>query len=181
MSGCCIHCAQPDINCVGVFGLKRTVDGQEERGFGIKIGGGAQFRAEAGQATAVFLKPEQVWPVVEAASILFRDNGYRLKRNNARFKFLIEDWWKLGGGENGGGEYLAEKVEELLPFKLERHHDSRSSRIRRRTTSASTRRSRRASTGWACASPAARLRHKALGHISRLAAKYARPARIKSA
>src|ERR1700677_3783178 len=35
VSGCRIHCAQPDINCVGVFGLERKVDGQLEAGYGL--------------------------------------------------------------------------------------------------------------------------------------------------
>ncbi|MFQ3671912.1 MAG: nitrite/sulfite reductase, partial [Verrucomicrobiia bacterium] len=40
ISGCRIHCAQPDINCVGVFGLERSVGGRVEAGYGIKVGGG---------------------------------------------------------------------------------------------------------------------------------------------
>jgi sulfite reductase beta subunit-like hemoprotein len=40
ISGCSIHCAQPDINCCALFGLKRTVGENEERGYGIMIGGG---------------------------------------------------------------------------------------------------------------------------------------------
>ncbi|HEX8294818.1 MAG TPA: hypothetical protein VF593_00835 [Chthoniobacteraceae bacterium] len=123
ISGCCIHCAQPDINCVGVFGLRRTVNGVEERGFGIKIGGGLSSAPKLSKLLPVFLKPEQVWPVVEAVSKIYRDNGYRHQRQRARLKFLIEDWWNEGGKEDGGGEYLAEKVEEQLAFKLERHTD----------------------------------------------------------
>ncbi|HEY8965768.1 MAG TPA: hypothetical protein VIM58_04955, partial [Candidatus Methylacidiphilales bacterium] len=40
VSGCRIHCAQPDINCLGFFGLERTVNGKLEAGYGVKIGGG---------------------------------------------------------------------------------------------------------------------------------------------
>jgi hypothetical protein len=70
-----------------------------------------------------------------------------LKRNNARFKFLIEDWWKAGGQENGGGEYLAEKVEEQLGRKLTGITNSRRRETRRAITSAFTNKSRAISTG----------------------------------
>src|SRR5215203_52458 len=40
VSGCCIHCAQPDINCLAFFGLRRNVAGRTEAGYGLKIGGG---------------------------------------------------------------------------------------------------------------------------------------------
>ncbi len=121
IAGCCINCAQPDINCCSVFGQKRTVDGVEERGYGIMIGGGLSSAPKLAKRLPVFIRPEQVWPVVKAVSTIFRDHGYRLKRNNARFKFLVEDWWNAGGKENGGGEHLAQKVEEFLDFKLDRH------------------------------------------------------------
>ncbi|MDR3403067.1 MAG: hypothetical protein P4L99_11275 [Chthoniobacter sp.] len=175
VSGCCIHCAQPDINCTGVFGLKRTVNGVEERGFGIKIGGGLSSAPKLAKLLPVFIKPEQVWPVVEAVSKIFRDQGYRLKRNNARFKFLVEDWWKLGGGETGGGEYLAEKVEELLPFKLERHTDFTVIKDQE-TDHLGVHKQKQAGLYWVgVCFPGGRVRNKALGQLSQLAAKYCAP------
>ena len=175
VSGCCIHCAQPDINCTGVFGLKRTVNGVEERGFGIKIGGGLSSAPKLAKLLPVFIKPEQVWPVVEAVSRIFRDQGYRLKRNNARFKFLVEDWWKLGGGETGGGEYLAEKVEELLPFKLERHTDFTVVKDQE-TDHLGIHKQKQGDLYWVgVCFPGGRVRNRALGHASRLAEKYGAP------
>src|SRR5204863_7748670 len=91
IAGCCIHCAQPDINDVGVFGLKRTVNGVEERGYGIMIGGGLSASPHLAQILPYFLKPGQIWPVVKSVTEFFRDDGYRLKRNRARFKFLVAD------------------------------------------------------------------------------------------
>ena len=111
ISGCCIQCAQPDINDVGVFGLRKA-DG--EAGYGIKVGGGLSAAPHMAQLLPVFLKPEQVWPVTEAVSIIFRDNGYRLKRSRARFKFLVADW---------GAERVLAEVERLLGYSLERHSD----------------------------------------------------------
>jgi ferredoxin-nitrite reductase len=118
ISGCCIQCAQPDINCVGIFGLRRPIDGGTEVGYGIKLGGGLSAAPHLAQVLPVFIKPEQTWPVVKAVSELFRDDGYRLKRSRARFKFLIADLVA-----QGGVELVTERVEARLGFKLERHHE----------------------------------------------------------
>ena len=143
ISGCCIQCAQPDINDVGVFGLRKA-DG--EAGFGMKIGGGLSAAPHMAQVLPVFLKPEQVWPVTEAVSIIFRDNGYRLKRSRARFKFLVADW---------GVERILAEVERLLGYGLERHDDFPSLPTRKATTSASSNRSNPACTRSACRLPGA--------------------------
>ena len=114
VSGCCIRCAQPDINCTGVFGLRRIVDGVEEAGYGIMVGGGLSAAPHLAQILPIFIKPGQVWPVVKAVTEIFRDEGYRLKRNRARFKFLIADW---------GVEKMTEEVQKRLDFPLEPHTD----------------------------------------------------------
>src|SRR5258706_15693037 len=89
VAGCCIHCAQPDINCAGVFGLKRTLNGVEERGYGIKVGGGLSAAPKLAQTLQCFIRPEQVWPVVHAVRTIYRDHGYRHQRKKARLKFLV--------------------------------------------------------------------------------------------
>ena len=114
ISGCSIHCAQPDINCVGVFGLIRTVNGIEERGFGIKVGGGLSAAPKLAQTLHCFLKPAEVWPVVKAVSTIYRDHGYRHQRQKARLKFLMADW---------GHERFLQEIEALLGFTLSPHTD----------------------------------------------------------
>jgi ferredoxin-nitrite reductase len=114
VSGCCIHCAQPDINCVGIFGLEREDQGQREKGYGIKVGGGLSAAPKMSVLLNVFLKPEQVLPVVDAVSQIYRDQGYRHTRTRARCKFLFNDW---------GAEKTREAVETLLGWKLETHTD----------------------------------------------------------
>ncbi len=114
VSGCCIHCAQPDINDCSIFGLKRTVNGVVEAGYGCMIGGGLSASPHLAQILPFFIKPEQVWPVVKAVTEVFRDEGYRLKRNRARFKFLVADW---------GVERMAAEVAKRLDFPIESHTD----------------------------------------------------------
>ena len=175
VSGCCIHCAQPDINCVGFFGLKRTVNGVEERGFGIKIGGGLSSSPKLAKLLPVFIKPEQVWPVVHAVSTIYRDDGYRHQRQRARLKFLIEDWWSLGGKEDGGGEYLAEKVEEHLDFKLERHTDFPVIKDQE-TDHIGIHKQKQGDLYWVgICFPGGRIRNGTLAKVGALAAKYCAP------
>jgi len=114
VSGCRIHCAQPDINCVGVFGLERRVNGKTETGFGIKVGGGLSSSPHLAQTLPVFLTPDDVLPMVHYVSVVFRDYGYREKRMHARFKFLVADW---------GAEKVLAKVEELAGRKFHRHEE----------------------------------------------------------
>ena len=107
ISGCHIHCHQPDINCVGFFGL---VSERGDLGYGVKVGGGLSSSPHLAQT--LLTAPQQAWPVTRAISELYRDEGYRAKRNRARFKFLVADW---------GVERILAEVEARLGFKLEPH------------------------------------------------------------
>jgi ferredoxin-nitrite reductase len=170
VSGCCIHCAQPDINDVGVFGLKRTVAGVEEPGYGMMIGGGLSSSPHLAQILPYFLKPGQVWPVTKAVSEFFRDDGYRLKRNRARFKFLVADVVKAGGIEA-----LVARVEERLDFKPERHSDFPVIKDQE-TDHIGVHKQKQDDLYWVgVCFPGGRMRHGALGKIGALAAKYCAP------
>lgn len=114
VSGCRIHCAQPDINCVGVFGLEREVNGKIEAGYGMKVGGGLSSSPHLAQTLPIFLKPDDVLPAVHFTAAVFRDFGYREKRNRARYKFLVADW---------GAEKILAKMEEIGNRKWERHSE----------------------------------------------------------
>jgi len=111
ISGCDIHCTQPDINCVGLFGL---VNANGEAGYGVKVGGGLSSSPHMAQTMPVWVAPDQVWPVVKAISEVFRDEGYRAMRNRARFKFLVADW---------GIERTTAEIGERLGWQLSRHTD----------------------------------------------------------
>jgi ferredoxin-nitrite reductase len=166
VSGCCIHCAQPDINCCSVFGLKRTVNGVEERGYGIMVGGGLSSAPKLAHRLNVFLKPEQVWPVVHAVSCIFRDQGYRLKRNNARFKFLVEDWKKADEGR------MVKEIEGLLGYELEPHTNFADIRDQE-TDHLGIHKQKQGDLYWVgVCFPGGRIRNGILGKIGALAAKY---------
>jgi ferredoxin-nitrite reductase len=170
VAGCCINCAQPDINDVGVFGLKRVVDGKEQRGYGIMIGGGLSSSPHLAQILPYFLHPGQVWPVTKAVTEYFRDEGYRLKRNRARFKFLVADVVKAGGIED-----LAAHVEARLDFKPERHSDFPAIRDQE-TDHIGIHKQRQGDLYWVgVCFPGGRMRNGVLGKVGELAQKYCAP------
>ena len=110
ISGCRIMCTQPDINCVGVFGLERG----KEKGYGIKVGGGLSSAPHLAQTLPVFLKPEDIFPMVHYTSVIYRDHGFRDKRARARLKFLMADW---------GPEKFITEVERVAGRTFQRHSE----------------------------------------------------------
>ena len=111
ISGCHIHCHQPDINCLSFFGL---INDRGETGYGVKVGGGLSSSPHLAKTLPVWISRDQTWPVASAISQVFRDEGYRAKRNRARFKFLVADW---------GVERILAETETRLGYQLRRHAD----------------------------------------------------------
>jgi len=111
ISGCHIHCHQPDINCLGFFGL---INDRGEAGFGVKVGGGLSSAPHLAKTLPVWISPEEAWPVAKAISQVYRDEGYRAKRNRARFKFLVADW---------GAERILAETEARLGYQLQRRSE----------------------------------------------------------
>lgn len=91
-SGCPIHCNQPEINDVGIQAVRRKVKGAWEVGFQVRVGGGLSTQPYFAQKLDIIIKPEQVLDVTRAITEIFRDDGYRQRRNHARLKFLVADW-----------------------------------------------------------------------------------------
>lgn len=92
ISGCPIHCNQPEINDVGIQAVRRLVGGEWEVGFHVRVGGGLSTVPYFAQRLDVFVKPEQILELMIAITGIFRDFGYRNKRTRARLKFLVADW-----------------------------------------------------------------------------------------
>jgi sulfite reductase beta subunit-like hemoprotein len=116
ISGCRQHCAQPQINDVGVYGIERKVNGRIEAGFGLMVGGGLSTRPYFAADLGVFLRPDEVFDVVREITAIFRDSDVlRQDRSKARLKFLIHDP-KIGIGP----EKFLELLESRLGSSLER-------------------------------------------------------------
>ncbi len=111
IGGCRLHCHQPQINCYGLYGVKRP---NGDVGYGLVVGGGLSSTPHFAQALRVFVKPEQVVDVSNAIATVFRDQGYREKRTRARLKFLVAD---------KGWQWMRDEIEKVLGYKLE-HDDT---------------------------------------------------------
>lgn len=110
IGGCRLHCAQPDINDIGLFGVEQSINGKREVGFGLKVGGGLSTKPYFSADLGVFLRPYEAFGVVHCISEIFRDAEIlRQDRGRARLKFLLHDP-KIGIG--------AAKFRELIEAKL---------------------------------------------------------------
>lgn len=116
IAGCHLHCHQPQINDIGMFGVRRInpATGHEESGYGLTVGGGLSSQPYIGQGLRVFIRPDQVAAVSRGIAHIFRDHGYREKRTRARMKYLVADW---------GWEKFRDYLEADIGFKLE-HDDN---------------------------------------------------------
>jgi sulfite reductase beta subunit-like hemoprotein len=111
IGGCNLHCHQPQINDIGLYGVKRP---SGDTGYGLVVGGGLSSTPHYAQPLRVFVKPDQVVDVCDAIATVFRDDGYREKRTRARLKFLVAD---------KGWEWMRDRVEQVLGYQLE-HDDT---------------------------------------------------------
>jgi sulfite reductase beta subunit-like hemoprotein len=116
ISGCPLHCNQPQINDVAAFGVERA-DGS--RGLGIMVGGGLSSTPHFAQSLRVFVPEakiqEQIPQIFRHVAHIFRDaDSLRYKRTRARLKFLVAD---------KGWQWFRDELESRLGYPLE-HDDS---------------------------------------------------------
>ena len=90
-SGCDAGCSQPYMNCVGINGISTVIDGKEEVGFRVVIGGGMGWKAFVAQDLFSFVPQETIIPLVRAVALLFRDHGDRYDRAKSRLKFVVHN------------------------------------------------------------------------------------------
>lgn len=117
IAACPLHCHQPQINDVGVFGVIRNRNGREERGLGVMVGGGLSSTPHFAQGLRVFIPEakaqQQIPDVFRYAAHIFRDaDELRYKRTRARLKFLVAD---------KGWQWFRDDLERRMGYALE--HD----------------------------------------------------------
>ncbi|PIQ83482.1 MAG: ferredoxin--nitrite reductase [Candidatus Omnitrophica bacterium CG11_big_fil_rev_8_21_14_0_20_63_9] len=111
LSGCRTQCIHPEIQCLAFVGATRTVNGQTEVGFDVRVGGGLSTQPFISQRLNAFVKPQDVLEVARRVTEIWRDSPeYREKRHHARFKYLIHDW---------GVPKFRQALEERLGRKLD--------------------------------------------------------------
>ncbi len=88
ISGCRAWCAYPEINDIGMTAVGHPKSG--EIGFSVRVGGGLSTQPHLGVRLNVFVRWDQVLPVVKGITETFRDSDIlRQDREKARMKFLF--------------------------------------------------------------------------------------------
>jgi sulfite reductase (ferredoxin) len=113
ITGCRSWCAYPEINDVGLTAVARRVQGEEEIGFSLRVGGGLSTDPHLAARLNAFVRQNQVIPVLKGITELFRDSDVlRENRERARLKFLfLKHGWTP--------ETFQKELERRIGFQLE--------------------------------------------------------------
>ncbi|MDW5264407.1 MULTISPECIES: nitrite/sulfite reductase [Acidobacteriaceae] len=112
VSGCPLWCNYPEINDVALTAIKHLVDGKEEVGYTLRVGGGLSTEPHIAARIPAFIRQDQALATVIAAAEIFRDaDVLRENRAKARSKYLF---MKFGWTP----ESYLEALEAKLGYKL---------------------------------------------------------------
>ncbi len=91
LSGCQQHaCGLTNMHDMGVIARTRTVDGVEQRGFEVYVGGGLGAVPQNAKLFDAFVPEGELLPLAQAISRVFARLGEKRNRARARIKFLIK-------------------------------------------------------------------------------------------
>ena len=113
ITGCRVWCPYPEINDIGLTAIERTVGGNREVGFSLRVAGGLSTDPYLGARLNAFVRWNQVVPVVRGIAELFRDSEVlREHRERARLKFLfLRHGWTV--------ERFQQELEARIGFQLD--------------------------------------------------------------
>ena len=113
VTGCPLWCSYPEINDVALTAIKRTVDGQEEIGYTLRVGGGLSTEPHLAVRIPAFVRQDQAYEVVHATVEIFREQQeLRENRTRARIKYLfMRHGWTA--------ESFLEALEQKIGYKLD--------------------------------------------------------------
>ncbi|SFR88176.1 ferredoxin-nitrite reductase [Halomicrobium zhouii] len=109
VSGCRQGCAQDSINDIGLEPAHTVVDGEEVKGFNVRVGGGLGGREpRPARSLDVFVRRDQAYETVRTFVELYHEEGDRQNRSKNRARFFVDDW---------GTEKIREEMVERLSFE----------------------------------------------------------------
>jgi sulfite reductase (ferredoxin) len=113
VSGCPLWCSYPEINDVALTAIKREVNGLEEIGYTLRVGGGLSTEPHIGERIPAFIPQDKAYAVVEAVLRIFKEQAeLRENRTRARIKYLfMRHGWTA--------ETMLEAIEAKLGYKLD--------------------------------------------------------------
>jgi sulfite reductase (ferredoxin) len=90
VSGCPLWCSYPEINCVALTAIRREVNGLEEIGYTLRVGGGLSTEPHIAVRIPAFIPQDKAYAVVEAVMRIFKEQTeLRENRTRARIKYLF--------------------------------------------------------------------------------------------
>jgi sulfite reductase (ferredoxin) len=113
VSGCPLWCSYPEINCVALTAIRREVNGLEEIGYTLRVGGGLSTEPHIAVRIPAFIPQDKAYAVVEAVLRIFKEQTeLRESRTRARIKYLfMRHGWTA--------ETMLEAIEAKLGCKLD--------------------------------------------------------------
>ena len=112
VSGCRQGCAQDSINDVGLEPAHTIIDGEEVKGFNVRVGGGLGGREpRRARSLDLFVRPEHAKETVRAFVELYHEEGNRENRSKNRARFFVDEW---------GTDEIREALDGRLNFDLTR-------------------------------------------------------------
>ncbi len=103
---------------LGFIPKVKVIDGKEQRGFRVVLGGGLGSQPYIAELVSEFIHEDQIIPFAEAVIRMFDRHGERSKRHKARLKYLVQDLGKDAFLELAEQERLALKNKS---YKITEH------------------------------------------------------------
>ncbi|MGB9966029.1 nitrite/sulfite reductase [Halobacterium hubeiense] len=111
VTGCRQGCAQDALNDVGLEPAHKFVQGEEVKGFNVRVGGGLGGREpRRARSLDLFVTREQAYDAVRAFVELYHEEGNRENRSKNRARFFVDEW---------GTDEIRDALDERLDFELE--------------------------------------------------------------
>jgi sulfite reductase (ferredoxin) len=130
ISGCSLWCNYPEVNDVALTATKHVVDGKEEVGYTLRVGGGLSTEPFLATRVPAFIRQDQAFDVAKAAAEIFRDaDVLRENRMRARSKYLFmrfgwtpESYLEVLEGKLGYKLIPSPTEDENVPADIYRDH-----------------------------------------------------------
>jgi sulfite reductase (ferredoxin) len=113
VTGCPLWCSYPEINDVALTAIKRVVNGVEEIGYTLRVGGGLSTEPHIAVRIPAFIPQDKAYDAVVAVVRIFKaQDELRQSRTAARIKYLfMKHGWTA--------ESMLEAIEAQLGYKLD--------------------------------------------------------------
>jgi len=128
ITGCSVWCSYPEINDIGMTAVTRTLRGEKQTGYSLRVGGGLSADPHLSLRLNAFIRPRQALQTIRGVVEIFREQeALRTSRERARLKHLFtQHGWTaerfLAELEGRIGFGLEPAADETPPVDVYRDH-----------------------------------------------------------